>query len=193
MDPQVKDEKKDEKIVKNHYYLAEKIMQENRMSIRGYEAFECYKHNPERGLKAFEHYKLAAKNGNPDAQFIVGCMFGEKHGMQLLGYVIDNPDDRIAIAHYKVAALKGHVDAMYNLGQYAENDGKLSDAIKWYGKVEKICGKNHAASYRIASICVQMALKRMRALSTPPNECSNRLSMLCQKKKTHLEEFLEQK
>nr|WP_275421426.1 tetratricopeptide repeat protein [Snodgrassella gandavensis] len=56
--------------------------------------------------EAYKYYKLAAEQGNIDAQFSLGCMYRSGKGVML--------DLAKAVYYYQQAAVQGNLAAQYN-------------------------------------------------------------------------------
>jgi hypothetical protein len=80
--------------------------------------------------EAFKLFRMAAENGNADAQWTLGYSYDEGKGIP--------KDDAEAVKWYRKAAEQGHADAQFNLGyRYDEGKGVPKDdaeAVKWYRK-----------------------------------------------------------
>ena len=89
--------------------------------------------------KAIEFYKIAAEQGDVNAQYILGDAYKERQ------------DEEEAFKWYKISAEQGNTKAQYNLGWfYANGIGVEQDeeeAIKWY-KISAGQG-NANAQYRL--------------------------------------------
>ena len=76
-------------------------------------------------------YEAAAKNGNSEAQFILGCMYDKGDGVK--------QDDAEAIKWLHKSAEQGYASAQFVLGlKYGNGDNGLkessSEAFKWFYK-----------------------------------------------------------
>ena len=83
---------------------------------------------PEDDAEAIKWYRLAAEQGNVDAQYDLGFMYAFGPGVP--------QDDAEAVKWYRLAAEQGHPDAQFNLGlMYVKGKGVPQDyaeAMKWY-------------------------------------------------------------
>ena len=82
------------------------------------------------GLEAITKYRKAAEQGNASAQYNLGLMYEQGHGVA--------QDNKEAIAWYRKAAEQGDARAQYNLGiMYVNGHGVAQDykqASVWYRK-----------------------------------------------------------
>ena len=73
-------------------------------------------------------FRIAAKQGNVNAQIMLGGMYFQGKGVL--------EDDAEAVKWYRLAAEQGHVDAQFILGyRYARGNGvpeNDTEAVKWY-------------------------------------------------------------
>jgi hypothetical protein len=60
-------------------------------------------------VEAAEWYRLAAYQGNPTAQYLLGLLYCTGNGVP--------QDDAQAAKWYRLAADQGNVDALFNLGK----------------------------------------------------------------------------
>ena len=79
---------------------------------------------------AFKEWQPLADQGDADAQYNLGLMYGNGRGVL--------KDDKQAVKWYRKAADQSVAEAQYNLGwMYANGKGVLKDdkeAVKWYRK-----------------------------------------------------------
>ncbi|HHQ4547446.1 TPA: LysM-like peptidoglycan-binding domain-containing protein, partial [Aeromonas veronii] len=82
------------------------------------------------GLEAITKYRKAAEQGNASAQYNLGLMYEQGHGVA--------QDYKQAVSWYRKAAEQGNASAQYNLGlMYEQGHGVVQDnkeAIAWYRK-----------------------------------------------------------
>jgi TPR repeat protein len=71
---------------------------------------------------AVKWYKLAAEQGDADAQYNLGVMYAEGKGVP--------QDYKTAVKWYRLAAEQGDADAQYNLGNaYVRGQGVIQDNV----------------------------------------------------------------
>ena len=75
---------------------------------------------------------MAADQGDANAQFNLGCMYDNGHGVA--------QDDSAAMKWFRMAADQGHAQAQYNLGlMYYQGQGvpqNTSEALRWFHKAQ---------------------------------------------------------
>ena len=68
-------------------------------------------------------FRLAAVQGNADAQAMLGAMYAEGQGV--------SQDDAEAVKWFRLAAAQGYVSSQFNLGvMYAKGQGVLQDYVR---------------------------------------------------------------
>ncbi len=82
---------------------------------------------------ALSKFKSAAEQGNAQAQFSLGEMYGYGQGVE--------ENNTEAVKWYTKAAEQDHIEAQYNLAIMHENglgvEENKTEAMKWYAKVIK--------------------------------------------------------
>jgi len=73
---------------------------------------------------AFEYFTKAAKLGDVEAHYKLGCCYGWGEGVE--------KDDKQVYFHLEEAAIGGHHIARYNLGCYERRDNRIERAIKHF-------------------------------------------------------------
>jgi uncharacterized protein len=93
---------------------------------------------------AAKWFRQAAEQGNAEAQFYLGALYGKGDGVQR--------DYAAALTWYRKAAEQGHAGAQFNLGvAYANGEGVRRDyvsALTWYRKAAE---QDNAAAYRLSA------------------------------------------
>lgn len=105
-------------------------------------AYEYYEQGNH--AKAFEWYTKAAHQGDADAQYNLGRMYDNGHGVR--------QDDQKAFEWYTKAANQGHADAQYTLGVMYDygRRGVLQDYQKAFEWFTKAANQGHAkAQYNL--------------------------------------------
>lgn len=104
-------------------------------------------HNAGNNLEAVKWYRLAAEQGNADAQFALGILHS-------FGQCVPK-DSTEAVKWYRMAAEQGHPTAQNNLGVcYDHGDGVPEDkteAVKWYRSAAE--NGDADAQFNIALLC----------------------------------------
>ena len=77
---------------------------------------------------ALREWRPLAEQGHADAQYSLGAMYGNGHGIP--------QDDKATVKWFRKAAEQGHTKAQFNLGaMYGNGQGVPQDdeaAVKWY-------------------------------------------------------------
>lgn len=79
---------------------------------------------------AAQHFKIASKRGNSEAQVNLGNMYDAGEGVEL--------DAKLAVHYYKLAVRKGIPEAAYNLAISYRQHGKLYWANYWLQRAKKM-------------------------------------------------------
>ena len=95
--------------------------------------------------ESFESVRLRAEQGDADAQYNLGVMYGDGEGVP--------QDDKEAVRWYRLAAEQGNSDAQNNLGlMYEEGEGvpqDYSQAHIWYNlAASDLIGEDRERSVR---------------------------------------------